>query len=125
MTRDIPLPSSDGMFGGPGDPKKKNKYAAESYSKSAKAYRKQFVESSRSFEAGKAKIEVAKKSNSTSDYKKSDLPSLQAKATKDSTMASNSFKQMKRFEKLATQSIPKGSYMENGKVKQPTKRKKI
>ena len=23
MTRDVPLPSSDGMFGGPGDPKKK------------------------------------------------------------------------------------------------------
>lgn len=23
MTRDIPLPSSDGLFGGPGDPKKK------------------------------------------------------------------------------------------------------
>jgi len=23
MTRDVPLPSSDGLFGGPGDPKKK------------------------------------------------------------------------------------------------------
>jgi hypothetical protein len=36
MTRDVPLPSSDGMFGGPGDPKKK--YTASDSASYIKTY---------------------------------------------------------------------------------------
>ena len=36
MTRDTPLPSSDGMFGGPGDPKKK--YTASDSAQFAQTY---------------------------------------------------------------------------------------
>lgn len=36
MTRDVPLPSSDGMFGGPGDPKKK--YTASDSAQFAQTY---------------------------------------------------------------------------------------
>jgi hypothetical protein len=41
MTRDVPLPSSDGMFGGPGDPKKKTSYPRQYTAKDSVNYMNQ------------------------------------------------------------------------------------
>ena len=41
MTRDVPLPSSDGLFGGPGDPKKKFTYPRQYTAKDSVNYMNQ------------------------------------------------------------------------------------
>ena len=119
ITRDYPLPSSDGMMGGPGKP---NKYEAERYAKKTSAYKKEFQKHMRNFASDKRAMEYARKGNSVTDFKPSDLPRIQAKATSDSTMMMDSFKQYKRYQKLASQNVPKGSAMINGKVVKPKKR---
>jgi len=62
QTRDVPLPSSDGMFGGPGDPKKKTSYPRQYTAKDSANYMKQIgdisqyerhiVKEQKGFEAG-------------------------------------------------------------------------
>jgi|SRR5210317_2427684 len=47
MTRDVPLPSSDGMFGGPGDPKKKFSYPRKYTAKDSVNYMRQVGDISR------------------------------------------------------------------------------
>ena len=128
-TRDYPLPSSDGMFensnpesSAPKPALKPSKWAAESYAKKSSVYKKEFQKHMKNFSSDKRAMEYARKGNSVTDFKPSDLPRLQAKATQDSTMMMNNFKQYKRYQKLASQNVPKGSAMINGKVVKPKRR---
>ena len=123
ITRDFPLPSSNDLLknsnpeaSAPKSPFKPNKQAAESYARKARAYKKEFQKHMTNFSADKRAIKLAKKGNSVTDYKPSDVPRLQKRATSDSTMMSNSFKKYKEFQGLAKKNIPKGSSMINGKV---------
>ena len=113
-TRDYPLPSSDGMFKssnpesrGPGPEFKPNKYASESYARKASAYKKEFQKHMGNFAKDKRAMEYARKGNSVTDYKPSDLPALQKRATQDSTMMKDNFRQYKKFQKLAKKYKPK------------------
>ena len=122
ITRDFPLPSSEPLLNNnpeasaPKSPFKPNKYAAENYARKARAYKKEFQKHMTNFAKDKRAISLAKKGNSVTDYKPSDVPRLQKRATSDSTMMSNNFKKYKEFQGLAKKNIPKGSRMVNGKV---------
>jgi hypothetical protein len=123
ITRDFPLPSSNDLFrnsnpeaNAPKRSFKPNKYDAESYARRARAQKKEFHKHRKNFSADKRAIKFAREGNSVTDLKPSDLPRLQAKATRDSTMMSNSFKRMKEFQKISKKNMPKGSHMVNGKV---------
>jgi hypothetical protein len=59
MTRDIPLPSSDGMFGGPGDPKKK--YTASDSANYMGTYNRQQASFKKAYESMNSMMENSKR----------------------------------------------------------------
>lgn len=56
MNRDVPLPSSDGMFGGPGDPKKKYTASDSTQFMNTEARLKKNIEKSRKLRYGSGAI---------------------------------------------------------------------
>jgi hypothetical protein len=59
MTRDVPLPSSDGMFGGPGDPKKK--YTASDSANYMGTYNRQQASFKKAYESMNSMMENSKR----------------------------------------------------------------